>query len=70
MKQVDIGVSKLIPITEQKNVEFRAEAINAFNTPIFALNAYSVDIFGGAGEGVVNSSVGARNIQLSLKFHF
>jgi hypothetical protein len=70
LKQVDLGVSKFFPITEQKNVEFRAEAINAFNTPIFALNAYSVDIFGGAGEGIVNTSVGARNIQLSLKFHF
>ncbi len=70
LKQVDIGLSKFFPISEQRSVEFRAEAINAFNTPIFSLNAYSVDIFGGAGEGVVNSSVGARNIQLSLKFHF
>jgi hypothetical protein len=70
LKQVDLGVSKFFPITEQRNIEFRAEAINAFNTPIFALNAYSVDIFGGAGEGIVNTSSGARNIQLSLKFHF
>ncbi|HKE25729.1 MAG TPA: TonB-dependent receptor [Bryobacteraceae bacterium] len=70
LKQVDIGLSKLFPITEAKNVEFRVEAINAFNTPIFALGGYSVDIFGGAGEGVVNTSVGARNVQLSLKFHF
>ena len=70
LKQVDIGLSKLFGITESKNIEFRAEAINAFNTPIFALNAYSVDIFGGAGEGIVNNSVGSRNIQFSLKFHF
>jgi Carboxypeptidase regulatory-like domain/TonB dependent receptor-like, beta-barrel len=70
LKQVDIGLSKFFPITEGKNIEFRAEAINAFNTPIFSLSGYSVDIFGGAGEGVVNTSAGARNIQLSLKFNF
>ncbi len=70
LKQVDIGLSKFFPITERMNVEFRAEAINAFNTPIFVLNAYSVDIFGGSGEGVVNTSRGARNFQFGLKLGF
>jgi len=70
LKQMDLGLSKIFPISEAKNVEFRVEAINAFNTPIFALNAYSVDIFGGGGEGIVNTSQGARNVQLSVKFHF
>lgn len=70
LAQVDLGLSKFFPITEGRNFEFRAEAINAFNTPIFALGGYSIDIFGGAGEGIVNTSVGARNIQLSLKFNF
>lgn len=70
LKQVDIGVSKFFPITESKSLEFRAEAVNAFNFPIFLVNAYSIDIFGGAQEGVVNSSLGARNIQFASKFHF
>ncbi len=68
--QVDLGLSKFFPITERMNVEFRAEAINAFNTPIFLVNAYSIDVFGGSGEGVVNSSKGARNFQLALKLNF
>jgi hypothetical protein len=70
LAQFDIGLSKMFSLTERQNLEFRVEAINAFNTPVFALNAYSVDIFGGAGEGVVNTSAGARNVQLSLKYHF
>ncbi len=70
LKQVDLSLSKFFPITERMNVEFRAEAINAFNTPIFALNGYAIDIFGGSNEGVVNTSKGARNFQFGLKLNF
>jgi hypothetical protein len=68
-------------------VEFKFDMINAFNTPIFAVNGYSTDVFPGGGinkalygtnaaytssipTGVVNTSLGARNLQFSLKFHF
>jgi hypothetical protein len=68
--QVDIGLSKFFRVTEHQNLEFRAEAINAFNTPIFLVNAYAMDIFGGSTEGVVNRSQGARNFQFALKYHF
>jgi hypothetical protein len=68
-------------------LEFRFEAINAFNTPIFAVSGYSTDVFPGGGidksrygvdkaytagipTGVVNTSVGARNLQFALKFQF
>jgi hypothetical protein len=51
-------------------VEFRAEAINAFNSPIFVVNGYSIDVHGGSNEGVVNTSQGARNLQFALKYTF
>jgi hypothetical protein len=70
IKQVDLGLSKRFPITERQNVEFRAEAINAFNSPIFVVNGYSIDVHGGSNEGVVNTSQGARNLQFALKYTF
>ncbi len=71
-KQVDLSVAKdfAIPGTENKYVEFRAEAINAFNTPVLDVIGYSADIFGGSQVGVINTSQGARNLQLALKFVF
>ena len=70
IKQVDIGLHKQFFITERQNIEFRAEAINAFNSPLFAVNGYAIDIFGGTQEGVVNTSQGARNFQFGLKYNF
>jgi hypothetical protein len=40
------------------------------HTPIFLVNAYVMDIFGGSEEGLVNILLGARNIQFALKYHF
>ena len=83
LKQVDIGLSKHFNISEHQNVEFRAEAINAFNSPIFAVSGYGIDVFSSSGSllpngsvnpasttGVVNTSVGARNLQFGLKYNF
>jgi hypothetical protein len=81
IKQVDLGLSKKFLITERQNVEFRAEAINAFNSPIFTVNGYAIDVFSGANikngayspsasTGIVNSSFGARNLQFALKYTF
>jgi hypothetical protein len=86
---VDIGLSKRFQITEHQNLEFRAEAINAFNSPIFTVQGYQIDIFSNSGSlmpassgssnlvanpssltGVVNSSIGARNLQFGLKYTF
>jgi hypothetical protein len=82
-----MSLSKRFVISEHKFVEFRFDAINAFNTPIFAVGGYSTDVFPGGGidktkynvdpsytagipTGVVNTSVGSRNLQFALKFHF
>jgi hypothetical protein len=70
LKQVDFSLSKHFYVTEHQNLEFRAEAINAFNTPIFVLQGFSVDVFGGSNIGVVNTSAGARNLQFGLKYNF
>ena len=70
LKQIDLSLAKNFNIREGQRLEFRAEAINAFNTPVLDVIGYSVDIFGGSGAGVVNTSQGARNLQLGLKYVF
>ena len=47
---MNISLSKRFPITEHgKYVELRFDAINAFNTPIFAVSGYATDVFPGGG---------------------
>jgi hypothetical protein len=72
LKQVDLSLDKnfAIPGRENQYLQFRAEAINAFNTPVLDVVGYSVDVYGGSGAGVVNTSQGARNLQLALKYVF
>ncbi len=87
LKQIDMSLAKRFAITERQSVEFRFDAINAFNTPIFAVSGYATDVFPGGGidktkygtdpaytsgipTGVVNTSIGARNLQFSLKYRF
>jgi hypothetical protein len=45
LKQIDLSLSKKFKITERQNLEFRFDAINAFNTPVFTVQGYQVDIF-------------------------
>jgi hypothetical protein len=86
LKQIDMSLSKQFRITERQSVEFRFDAINAFNTPIFTVNGYSTDDIPGdftpqrytsdltyqrnAPTGVVNTSQGARNLQFALRYRF
>jgi hypothetical protein len=49
LKQIDMSLSKRFNMTESKYVEFRVDAINAFNTPIFAVAGYATDVFPGGG---------------------
>lgn len=66
LNTVDLSISKLFSTFEHQNLEVRGEFINVSNTPI--LNAPSHSI--GSNLGVINSSQGARNIQLALKYNF
>ncbi|HTS25914.1 MAG TPA: carboxypeptidase regulatory-like domain-containing protein [Bryobacteraceae bacterium] len=94
LRQIDLSLSKKFRITERQNLEFRFDAINAFNSPIFTVQGYQIDIFSNAYSlmtanggpctsstatcvrnpsaltGVVNSSLGARNLQFALKYTF
>jgi len=49
LKQIDMSLSKKFPITERQWIEFRFDAINAFNTPVFAVSGYATDVFPGGG---------------------
>jgi hypothetical protein len=74
---VDLSVIKKTEIFENKNVEFRAEFLNAFNHPLFPVgNGNDTGII----TNVTNASFGrtvastqgnyARRIQMTLKFTF
>lgn len=68
MKNWDISLFKNFAITEKFNAEFRAEALNAFNTPLFP-NPNTK--FGSSSFGTISSQVNfARMLQLGVRFYF
>ena len=81
--QADLALQRIFPITEKVHLQFRAEAFNIFNHPIFgAINNqldYGPDLFGIAAQ-TQNSSLGGlsslyqvggpRSLQLALKLQF
>ncbi|HYZ87634.1 MAG TPA: carboxypeptidase-like regulatory domain-containing protein [Bryobacteraceae bacterium] len=63
----DLGIQKEFPFMEAaRRIQFRAEFLNLTNTPI--LNTPNTSL--GAQLGLLQSSQGARNIQLALKVYF
>jgi hypothetical protein len=72
-QNIDASLAKVFSITEQHNIEFRAEFINAFNHTILdapsngGINVTNPD---GGTIGQINKSEGARNIQFALKYNF
>ena len=67
LRNLDLSLQKTFPIRESKRLEFRAEAFNSTNTPIF--NAPDVNV-NSATFGRVLAAQGERNIQMALKFYF
>ena len=64
-KSWDIGLLKTVPIFESLKGQFRLEAINAFNTPIFRLTNTT---FGSSNFGKITSQANfARVMQISLR---
>ena len=47
LKQIDMSLSKKFRLTERQSLLFRFDAINAFNTPIFAVSGYATDVLPG-----------------------
>ncbi len=64
----DLSIGKQFQVREEMNFEFRIEAQNAFNHPVFGTPDTTVDdpSFGQIGY----TSVGARQVQLAIKFNF
>ncbi|MGC9970172.1 MAG: TonB-dependent receptor [Bryobacteraceae bacterium] len=73
---VDLALIKDTRVTEGKNFEFRAEALNAFNHPYFPNPSMSVTSLPNAkdsGFGQISASTQsnyARRLQLTIKFVF
>jgi hypothetical protein len=66
--QVDISLTKMTRIYEKANVEFKANFINAFNTPNFAFADITFD---NANFGRINSTRGSeRQINFILAINF
>jgi hypothetical protein len=68
LRNVDLGLSRFISLTERTNIEFRAEAFNLFNTPQFGLPNSTLGV---ATTGVISTVVNPqRELQLALRFAF
>ena len=64
----DMSVGKQFRIREEMNFEFRIEAQNALNHPVFGTPDTTVD---GENFGqIFQTSVGPRQVQLAFKFNF
>jgi hypothetical protein len=71
-KSADLGIAKDFRITETQGIEFRMDATNITNTPIFGFGEeYSGQHTAGASNyGEIFASQGSRQIQLVFKYHF
>ena len=71
-QEVDLGIGKEFAITERHQFEFRMDAANIFNTPVFGFGQEynGQHTAGAANYGEIDASQGARQIQFVLKYHF
>ena len=65
----DLSLGKQFPIREAMYVEFRLEAQNALNHPVFQAPNTTVDD-GNFGKITSMSPIGPRQVQLGVKFNF
>lgn len=69
-KTADMSIRKMFNLTERTNLEFRAEAFNAFNHAVFAQpDNYITDGPGAAGV-ITGTVIPQRQVQFGLKLHF
>jgi hypothetical protein len=68
LNTMDLAITKSWRTTERQRLEFRAEASNFRNHPIFSPPGST---FGSGSFGqITGTKIGARNVQLSLKYYF
>lgn len=71
MQDVDLSIFKVFAIKEDWRLEFRAEAFNAFNHPVFGNPNASITAAGLGSFGKVTSTVtDPREYQFALKLYF
>jgi hypothetical protein len=69
----DLSLHKAFLITESKRLEFRFEALNAFNHPVWTFFGGPADGSfdpGNSNFGKFSGAQGARQLQFALKFYF
>jgi hypothetical protein len=66
-RNADIALIKRTYFSEQRSIEFRAEAFNITNTPPLGAPA---TVLGAAGFGSITSAGDPRVIQFGLKVNF
>jgi hypothetical protein len=65
---LDAALNKSFRVREGQRFEFRIEAQNATNTPVFSDPNTS---FGSTAFGqITGTKVGPRNVQLGMKYYF
>jgi hypothetical protein len=64
---VDFSLQKMIHLFESKRFEFRAEAFNIFNTPVFTGVGRTL---GNPTFGKITAAQAERELQMGLKFYF
>jgi len=68
LNTLDVSLSKSWRTTEKQRLEFRAEASNFRNHPVFSPPAST---FGSGNFGQISGTkIGSRNAQMSLKYYF
>jgi Carboxypeptidase regulatory-like domain/TonB dependent receptor len=67
-RNLDLSIFRSFPLSESKRFEFRAEAFNLTNTPVFGIPDNNItDPNFGIVSGTANTE---RQLQLALKFYF
>ncbi len=73
-QQFDVNIAKNWRVGENKEIQFRLEGFNLFNTPIYHSRQYNRDAdnseFGTINKRTTNQSNYARQFQLAAKFNF
>ena len=67
ISNVDFSLQKLIRVNESMRFEFRAEAFNIFNTPVFTGVGRTL---GNPTFGKITAAQAERELQMGLKFYF
>jgi trimeric autotransporter adhesin len=69
-KNWDLSVFKSVTIKERFKAQFRAEALNGFNSPLFAFTSSGLNRSSGSFGQITSQANFSRQLQLALRFSF